>query len=123
MQASTIIMRLELIFLVITLSLAPIIVSLRLLNFEEDYYDWDKSSPYECGFVGPKVPGDFSSRFFHLVILFLVWDVEIVLLIPCLQDLSVWSSGGAPLIVFVLILAYGLYYELIDGSIKWTCQK
>lgn len=39
MQASTIIMRLELIFLVITLSLAPIIVSLRLLNFEEDYYD------------------------------------------------------------------------------------
>lgn len=39
MQASTIIMRLELIFLVTTLSLAPIIVSLRLLNFEEDYYD------------------------------------------------------------------------------------
>nr|YP_002860243.1 NADH dehydrogenase subunit 3 [Crassostrea ariakensis]ACD35467.1 NADH dehydrogenase subunit 3 [Crassostrea ariakensis]AIM52341.1 NADH dehydrogenase subunit 3 [Crassostrea ariakensis]AIM52354.1 NADH dehydrogenase subunit 3 [Crassostrea ariakensis]AIM52367.1 NADH dehydrogenase subunit 3 [Crassostrea ariakensis] len=116
-------MSLELIFLVMTLSLAPIMVSLSLLNFEEDYYDWDKSSPYECGFVGPKVPGDFSSRFFHLVILFLVWDVEIVLLIPCLQDLSVWSSGGVPLIVFMLILAYGLYYELMDGSIKWTHQK
>lgn len=123
MQASTIIMRLELILLVTALSAIPIRVSLGLVNLEEDSYDWDKSSPYECGFVGPKIPGDFSSRFFHLVILFLVWDVEIVLLIPCFQDLSVWSMGGSPLAVFLLILSLGLYYELMEGTIKWTLQK
>lgn len=50
----------------------PIRVSLGFISLEEDSYDWDKSSPYECGFVRPKIPGDFSSRFFHLVILFLV---------------------------------------------------
>nr|YP_004300532.1 NADH dehydrogenase subunit 3 [Crassostrea nippona]ADE18730.1 NADH dehydrogenase subunit 3 [Crassostrea nippona] len=116
-------MTLELIFLITVLSAIPISVSMSLVNLEEGCYDWDKSSPYECGFAGPKIPGDFSSRFFHLVILFLVWDVEIVLLIPCFQDLSVWSMGGSPLAVFLLILAFGLYYELMEGTIKWTYEK
>lgn len=58
--------------LITVLSAIPIRVSLGFISLEEDSYDWDKSSPYECGFVRPKIPGDFSSRFFHLVILFLV---------------------------------------------------
>lgn len=39
MQASTIIMRLELILLVTALSAIPIRVSLGLVNLEEDSYD------------------------------------------------------------------------------------
>nr|AWE09677.1 NADH dehydrogenase subunit 3 [Crassostrea belcheri] len=116
-------MSLEFVVLIMVLSAIPISVSLSLINLEEDSYDWDKSSPYECGFISPEIPGDFSSRFFHLVILFLVWDVEIVLLIPCFQDLSVWSMGGSPLAIFLLILALGLYYELMEGTIKWTLQN
>nr|UBR43053.1 NADH dehydrogenase subunit 3 [Magallana bilineata] len=113
----------DVVIVVIVVSAIPIGVSLSLVNLEENSYDWDKSSPYECGFVSPDIPGDFSSRFFHLVILFLVWDVEIVLLIPCFQDLSVWSTGGYPLAVFLLILSFGLYYELMEGTIKWTLQN
>nr|YP_002860231.1 NADH dehydrogenase subunit 3 [Crassostrea sikamea]BAM44221.1 NADH dehydrogenase subunit 3 [Crassostrea sp. KRA_Hyb]ACD35444.1 NADH dehydrogenase subunit 3 [Crassostrea sikamea]ACO40212.1 NADH dehydrogenase subunit 3 [Crassostrea sikamea]AIM52380.1 NADH dehydrogenase subunit 3 [Crassostrea sikamea]AIM52393.1 NADH dehydrogenase subunit 3 [Crassostrea sikamea] len=113
----------DLIFLITVLSAIPIGVSLGFINLEEDSYDWDKSSPYECGFVGPKIPGDFSSRFFHLVILFLVWDVEIVLLIPCFQDLGVWSAGANPLAIFLMILSFGLYYELMEGTISWTLQN
>ena len=113
----------EVIFLVILLSIVPILFSLRLVNLIEDVYDWDKSSPYECGFMGAEAPGDFSSRFFHLVILFLVWDVEIVLLIPCFQDLSTWSVGRGALAIFLLVLALGLYYEIIEGTIKWSLQS
>lgn len=43
----------------------------------------DKGSPYECGF-DPKGVGHliFSVRYFLIVIIFLVFDVEIALLLP-----------------------------------------
>nr|YP_010826679.1 NADH dehydrogenase subunit 3 [Crassostrea talonata]UOU85760.1 NADH dehydrogenase subunit 3 [Crassostrea talonata] len=113
----------EVMFLVVFLSVIPILFSLSLVNLVEDAYDWDKSSPYECGFSGAEAPGDFSSRFFHLVILFLVWDVEIVLLIPCFQDLNTWSVGSGALAIFLLVLALGLYYEIMEGTIKWALQS
>nr|AAW69403.1 NADH dehydrogenase subunit 3 [Crassostrea virginica] len=113
----------EVMSFIILVSAAPVAVSSVLVNMGESQHDWDKSAPYECGFIGATNPGDFSSRFFHLVILFLVWDVEIVLLIPCFQDLTVWSSSGGALAVFLLVLSYGLYYEIFEGSVKWTLQE
>ena len=45
-----------------------------------------KSRAYECGFSGVEgawIP--FSLHFFHFAILFVVWDVEVVLLIPLMK--------------------------------------
>lgn len=113
-------MSLGLILFVLFLSLLPIFFSTWFSNLLEEFYDWEKSSPYECGFIATRSPGDFSSRFFHLVILFLVWDVEIVLLVPCFHDLLVWSVGALGATGFILVLIYGLYYEIVEGTIKWT---
>jgi NADH:ubiquinone oxidoreductase subunit 3 (subunit A) len=45
--------------------------------------DKEKSSVYECGFSPIYQPGKpFSVRFFIIAILFLVFDLEIVLLFP-----------------------------------------
>ena len=45
-----------------------------------------KRRAYECGFSGVEgawIP--FSLHFFHFAILFVVWDVEVVLLIPLIK--------------------------------------
>nr|YP_009160548.1 NADH dehydrogenase subunit 3 [Crassostrea gasar]AKQ78440.1 NADH dehydrogenase subunit 3 [Crassostrea gasar] len=116
-------MKSEFIIAIGFLSVAPTVGSMFLTNLISSSQDWDKASPYECGFATPGSPGDFSSRFFHLVILFLVWDVEIVLLVPCFQDLAVWSIGNIALAAFLLVLTLGLFYEITEGTIKWTMQE
>lgn len=75
----------------------------------------DKSSPFECGF-DPKNPErtPFSLRFFLLAVVFLLFDVEVVLLLPLplLFHLTVnpLAAGSAFIAVLGAILL-GLIHE------------
>nr|YP_009047853.1 NADH dehydrogenase subunit 3 [Hippocampus barbouri]AHB23447.1 NADH dehydrogenase subunit 3 [Hippocampus barbouri] len=85
--------------------------------------DAEKLSPYECGFDplgSARLP--FSLRFFLVAILFLLFDLEIALLLPLpwgMQLVSptetfMWASS-----VFIL-LTLGLIYEWIQGGLEWA---
>lgn len=75
----------------------------------------EKISAYECGFDGGSFSRIiFSYRFFLISILFLVFDVEIVLLIP-----FTFLVGGIYEMIFIIILMVGLIYEYIYGSLEW----
>jgi len=85
--------------------------------------DREKISPFECGFDpkgSARIP--FSLRFFVLAVIFLVFDIEIALLIP-LPLIIGWSIkieallGG---IIFILILILGLIHEWREGSLDWS---
>nr|UZT27127.1 NADH dehydrogenase subunit 3 [Sternaspis buzhinskajae] len=86
--------------------------------------DREKSSAFECGFdpkKGARAP--FSLRFFLLAVVFLVFDIEIALIIqlPKTFDnsfMSVPSSLTATL--FLIILLGGLLHEWHEGSLNWT---
>ena len=74
----------------------------------------EKGSPFECGFdpvSSARLP--FSLRFFLLAVLFLVFDVEIALLLPL--PLLAQSSLSLPRIVgvraFIIVLLLGLVHE------------
>merc|ERR1711976_67720 len=76
--------------------------------------DREKRSPFECGFdpiKSARLP--FSLRFFLLAIIFLIFDVEIVLLFPALAALR--RRFSVPLFigsfVFLVILVLGLFHE------------
>lgn len=76
--------------------------------------DREKTSPFECGFDpknNARIP--FSLRFFILAIIFIVFDIEIVLLIPLplLNNIINSIHGEMAAILFLVILLLGLFHE------------
>nr|YP_009545863.1 NADH dehydrogenase subunit 3 [Ophionotus victoriae]AYO99655.1 NADH dehydrogenase subunit 3 [Ophionotus victoriae] len=85
--------------------------------------DIEKSSPYECGFDpinSSRLP--FSFRFFLIALLFLLFDLEIALLLPLPFSTVIASPDNSsyPLILFMIILSLGLYYEWVNGGLDWA---
>lgn len=63
--------------------LLSVVIPLASFILTEKSPDKEKLSVYECGFSPIYQPGKpFSVRFFIIAILFLVFDLEIVLLFP-----------------------------------------
>jgi NADH-ubiquinone oxidoreductase chain 3 len=100
-------------------SLSAVVISLAVFCIawilaKRTFSDREKSSPFECGFdpIGSaRLP--FSLRFFLLAVIFLIFDVEIVLLFPSINQitkgLEFFSYIGV--ITFILILILGLFHE------------
>nr|ATD83299.1 NADH dehydrogenase subunit 3 [Campethera scriptoricauda] len=108
------------------LSLSLILsIALIVLNFwlAQTNPDSEKLSPYECGFDplgSARLP--FSIRFFLVAILFLLFDLEIALLLPLpwatqLQSPITTLTWAATII---LLLTLGLVYEWIQGGLEWA---
>nr|ANC65491.1 NADH dehydrogenase subunit 3 [Hirudo verbana] len=78
-----------------------------------------KLSPFECGFDNynsARIP--FSTRFFLLGIIFIIFDIEIVLLLPI--PLFVLSDKCIFLLLFIMMLLFiGLVHEWNEGSLDW----
>nr|YP_009582150.1 NADH dehydrogenase subunit 3 [Polyplacotoma mediterranea]QBK82182.1 NADH dehydrogenase subunit 3 [Polyplacotoma mediterranea] len=83
--------------------------------------DPEKNSIYECGFDPfGKIRTPFAIKFALVGILFMIFDIEISLLIPWtivfnqLDSFSTWI-----VYIFVLILTIGLAYEWLKGGLEW----
>nr|AIY61626.1 NADH dehydrogenase subunit 3 [Nasutitermes takasagoensis]AQP29533.1 NADH dehydrogenase subunit 3 [Nasutitermes matangensis]AQP30693.1 NADH dehydrogenase subunit 3 [Nasutitermes matangensis] len=107
----------------VTLILSATIMILATLISKKINEDREKSSPFECGF-DPKNSArlPFSSRFFLIAVIFMIFDVEIALLLP-MPITMLTSNMKSWLIVsslFLLILIVGLYHEWNQGSLEWS---
>jgi NADH-quinone oxidoreductase subunit A len=81
-----------------------------------------KASPYESGIVPLGTTRErFSMKFYLVAILFIVFDVEAVFLVPwavAMRELGV--AGFVAAMIFIFILAVGLIYEWKRGALEWT---
>nr|QIZ12566.1 NADH dehydrogenase subunit 3 [Tonicia forbesii] len=85
----------------------------------------EKSSPFECGFDpknNSRIP--FSMRFFLITVIFLVFDVEIILLLPYLMSSNLSSDVFSLIsaLVVIIVLIGGTLHEWKEGSLKWTMK-
>nr|QRI61369.1 NADH dehydrogenase subunit 3 [Goniurosaurus liboensis] len=83
----------------------------------------EKLSPYECGFdpLGTaRLP--FSIRFFLVAILFLLFDLEIALLLPTPWALNTHHPEITMLLtsLIIIILTVGLTYEWLHKGLEWA---
>nr|UEK75551.1 NADH dehydrogenase subunit 3 [Eupeodes luniger] len=107
----------------ILMTLSIIVMMLATILSKKTYSDREKSSPFECGFdpmSSSRLP--FSLKFFLITIIFLIFDVEIALILPMIlilkfSNLMMWSITS---IIFILILLLGLYHEWNQGMLNWS---
>nr|AFC39500.1 NADH dehydrogenase subunit 3 [Tarentola mauritanica]AFC39513.1 NADH dehydrogenase subunit 3 [Tarentola mauritanica]AFC39526.1 NADH dehydrogenase subunit 3 [Tarentola mauritanica]AFC39539.1 NADH dehydrogenase subunit 3 [Tarentola mauritanica]AFC39552.1 NADH dehydrogenase subunit 3 [Tarentola mauritanica] len=100
-------------------------LALTLINFwlPQMSPDTEKLSPYECGFDpsgSARLP--FSIRFFLVAILFLLFDLEIALLLPTPWAINNQTPTNTLLLITTLVtlLTTGLIYEWSQGGLEWA---
>jgi len=80
-----------------------------------------KGQPYESGMI-PYGPGrrKMPVHFYLIAVLFILFDVEIVFLLPwavILRDLAI--AGLIEMVIFVLVLGVGFIYAWKKGALEW----
>ncbi|AOR16338.1 NADH dehydrogenase subunit 3 (mitochondrion) [Malaclemys terrapin terrapin] len=113
----------------VTISTMTIAITLSTILMALNYWltlmkpDTEKLSPYECGFdplESARLP--FSIRFFLVAILFLLFDLEIALLLPLPWAIQlpspIYTFTWA--LIILLLLTLGLIYEWVQGGLEWA---
>nr|AYB71577.1 NADH dehydrogenase subunit 3 [Platorchestia sp. AKP-2018] len=109
--------------IIMTFLISVLLVLIVFILGNKTHSDREKLSPFECGFdpfKKARIP--FSLRFFLITVIFLVFDVEIALLLP-LGLLSVFPNLitlGLSIMILTLILILGLVHEWNQGALKWV---
>nr|YP_010584114.1 NADH dehydrogenase subunit 3 [Aphidius colemani]UZT28759.1 NADH dehydrogenase subunit 3 [Aphidius colemani] len=115
-------MFLSLLFIILVIFVSMILIFLNYLMSKKEFLDREKVSSFECGFdvlSSSRLP--FSIHFFMISILFLVFDVEVVFLIPLINsflNLNLFEWMFMSLMV-LMILYWGLEFEKFEGSLSW----
>lgn len=110
------------IFILISTLISVLLFSLCVLIGKKKNLDKEKKTSIECGFNPIKkarIP--FSLRFFVVTIIFLIFDVEIAILLPLvlLKKSSDFITMSLTVRILILIIFLGLLHEWNQGSLNW----
>ena len=100
--------------------LAFILLALNILLATHKPYE-AKVSAYECGFspIYGQTRSTFQIHFYLVAMLFLVFDLEILLLFPIAVTLYQVSIFGFSIaLIFFIVLTIGFILEIGSGAIK-----
>jgi NADH-quinone oxidoreductase subunit A len=80
-----------------------------------------KSDPYECGMAPLSSSRErFSVHFYLVAILFILFDIEMVFMVPyAVLYKSLGVAGLVEMGIFVSVLGFGLFYLWKRGALKW----
>ena len=83
-----------------------------------------KDTAYECGVAGEGlVHTRFSVKFYLTALLFMLFDLEVVILVPWTfiyrEFLANHIAILGPILFFIGVLVLGLVYEIKKGALEW----
>nr|YP_010041762.1 NADH dehydrogenase subunit 3 [Ceriagrion fallax]QPB15096.1 NADH dehydrogenase subunit 3 [Ceriagrion fallax] len=107
----------------ILMIISTVVMVIASLLSKKSIIDREKSTPFECGFdpfYVARIP--FSLKFFLIAVIFLIFDVEIAIIMPVMLTMnsSLPEMWGVTFTIFVVILLVGLYYEWHQGALEWS---
>nr|QKW88761.1 NADH dehydrogenase subunit 3 [Idiocerus herrichii] len=109
---------------IITILLMILLIMIMLIMIsKKSINDMEKLTPFECGFnpmSNKRLP--FSIHFFLIAVIFLIFDIEIIIILPMIITMKYtmikyWLLTS---ILFIVVLMLGLYHEWYNGMLKWT---
>nr|YP_008475605.1 NADH dehydrogenase subunit 3 [Fulvia mutica]BAN79050.1 NADH dehydrogenase subunit 3 [Fulvia mutica] len=104
-------------YFLVVLVLGTGLLGIGFLIGKKSRFTRDGYSGFECGFQSmssARLP--FSLKFYLVAIIFLLFDVELILILPYFM-----SGGMAALMFFFFsILLWGLIHECNEGSLEWA---
>src|SRR3954470_6139483 len=106
----------------IVFALAPLVLArLWALKFSPQKPGMDKNAIYECGLESK---GDawihFRSEYYLYAIIFLIFDVETIFLLPFAVAFTRLCAGAfVALMVFLFLLVAGLVWAWKKGVLTW----
>nr|YP_009434638.1 NADH dehydrogenase subunit 3 [Dolichovespula panda]ATF28545.1 NADH dehydrogenase subunit 3 [Dolichovespula panda] len=99
------------------------IISMKNLQEWKNHFNREKPTPFECGFnplTQAHLP--FSIQFYLIAMIFLIFDIEILIILPFIPSLIMNSNLFSWFLSFLIIylcLIIGLIYEWNEQSIIW----
>jgi NADH:ubiquinone oxidoreductase subunit 3 (subunit A) len=88
--------------------------------------DAEKLSPYECGMpvLAHQVRAPFNVQYYLIGLLFLIFDLELLVVWPVAPALyQVSAYGFWVLLIFLALLTVGFVFEYGKGALKFTDQR
>ena len=81
-------------------------------------------SPYECGPTPQRQQNKINSQFFTFTLIFILFDIEILILFPwaaCFKHLGLF--GLIEILIFIGLLVLGFLYAYQKGALRWQQIK
>ncbi|MBN2767968.1 MAG: NAD(P)H-quinone oxidoreductase subunit 3 [Campylobacterales bacterium] len=79
-----------------------------------------KLSIYECGPEVTKQPNSISVQFYLVALLFILFDVEIIFMVPWAIDFKALGwFGFVEMVLFIFLLTIGFIYAWKKGALEW----
>nr|YP_010028680.1 NADH dehydrogenase subunit 3 [Stomaphis sinisalicis]QOS49067.1 NADH dehydrogenase subunit 3 [Stomaphis sinisalicis] len=94
---------------------------IMMLNMKMKF-NFNKSAPFECGFDPfnkSRIP--FSLNFYLITIIFLIFDIEISIIMPMILNFKISNMINFNLmfISFFMFMIFTIFYEWKFGSLNW----
>ena len=109
---------------VLAAALAGAVIGASTLFGQRSSHTRIKDSAYECGVPSEGVVHTrFSVKFYVTALLFMLFDLEIVFLLPWVviyrEFLHLHLPILGPMLFFIFVLVLGLLYEIRKGALDW----
>ncbi len=79
-----------------------------------------KFSRYECGVISNKQQNRISSSYYMVALLFILFDVEIIFMVPWAVNFKILGMFGfVEMLIFIFLLSIGFVYAWRKGALQW----